>query len=39
MEPGIYGTDGTEPEEASGVLEPEETLEGSRGVRDVLDTG
>jgi hypothetical protein len=39
MEPGIYGTDGTDPEEASGVLEPEDTLEGTRGVRDVLDTG
>ena len=35
MEPGIYGTDGTDPEEASGVLEPEDT----HGVRDVLDTG
>jgi hypothetical protein len=39
MEPGIYGTDGTDPEEASGVLEPEETLDGAAGVRDVLDTG
>ena len=39
MEPGNYGTDGTDPEEASGVLEPEDTLEGTRGVRDVLDTG
>jgi Family of unknown function (DUF5709) len=39
MEPGIYGTDGTDPEEASGVLEAEDTLEDSRGVRDVLDTG
>lgn len=39
MEPGIYGTDGTDPEEASGVLEPEDTLDGARGVRDVLDTG
>jgi Family of unknown function (DUF5709) len=39
MEPGIYGTDGTDPEEASGVLEPEETLAGAAGVRDVLDTG
>ena len=39
MEPGIYGTDGTDPEEASGVLEPEDTLEDSHGVRDVLDTG
>jgi hypothetical protein len=39
MEPGIHGTDGTDPEEASGVLEPEDTLEDSGGVRDVLDTG
>jgi hypothetical protein len=39
MEPGIYGTDGTDPEEASGVLEPEDTLDGAAGVRDVLDTG
>ena len=39
MEPGIYGTDGTDPEEASGVLEPEDTLDGTAGVRDVLDTG
>jgi Family of unknown function (DUF5709) len=39
MEPGIYGTDGTDPEEASGVLEPEDTLVDSHGVRDVLDTG
>lgn len=39
MEPGIYGTDGTDPEEASGVLEPEDTLEDLHGVRDVLDTG
>jgi hypothetical protein len=39
MEPGTYGTDGTDPEEASGVLEPEDTLEDSHGVRDVLDTG
>jgi hypothetical protein len=39
MEPGLYGTDGTDPEEASGVLEPEDSLEGSPGVRDVLDTG
>ncbi|MGZ4506453.1 MAG: DUF5709 domain-containing protein [Blastococcus sp.] len=38
MEPGPYGTDGTDPEEASGVLEPEDTLVDT-GVRDVLDTG
>jgi hypothetical protein len=37
-EPGTYGTDGTDPEEASGVLEPEDTLDDS-GVADVLDTG
>jgi hypothetical protein len=39
MERGIYGTDGTDPEEASGLLEAEDTLDGARGVRDVLDTG
>jgi hypothetical protein len=39
MEPGLYGTDGTDPEEASGLLEAEDTLEDARGVRDVLDTG
>jgi hypothetical protein len=39
MEPGIYGTDGTDPEEDTGVLEPEDTLDGTPGVRDVLDTG
>jgi hypothetical protein len=39
MEPGIYGTDGTDPEEASGLLGAEDTLDDSRGVRDVLDTG
>ena len=39
MEPGIYGSDGTDPEEASGLLEAEDTLEDARGVRDVLDTG
>jgi hypothetical protein len=39
MEPGTYGTDGTDPEEASGVLEPEDTLDDGGGVRDVLDTG
>jgi hypothetical protein len=39
MEPGIYGTDGTDPEEVSGVLEPEDTLDGNSGVKDVLDTG
>ena len=39
METGVYGTDGTDPEEASGVLEPEDSLDGTPGVRDVLDTG
>jgi hypothetical protein len=39
MEPGIHGTDGTDPEEASGVLAAEDTLEDLHGVRDVLDTG
>ncbi|SNR23511.1 DUF5709 domain-containing protein [Blastococcus mobilis] len=39
MEPGIHGTDGTDPEEASGLLAAEDTLEDPRGLRDVLDTG
>ncbi len=39
MEPGIYGTDGTDPELDTGVLEAEDTLEDDGGVRDVLDTG
>jgi hypothetical protein len=39
MEPGLYGTDGTDPEEASGLLEPEDTLVDTPGVRDILDTG
>jgi hypothetical protein len=39
VEPGIYGTDGTDPEEASGLLEAEDTLDDPHGVRDVLDTG
>jgi Family of unknown function (DUF5709) len=32
-------TDGTDPEEDSGVLDAAESLEDLRGVRDVLDTG
>jgi len=39
MDPSIFGSDGTDPEEASGVLEPEDTLDYGSGVRDVLDTG
>ncbi len=39
MAPRIYGTDGTDPEEDTGLLEPEDTLDGAPGVRDVLDTG
>ena len=39
MEPGIYGTDGTDPELDTGLLEPEDTLDDTRGVRGVLDTG
>ena len=39
MDPSIFGSDGTDPEEASGVLEPEDTLDDTDGVRDVLDTG
>ena len=39
MNPFSFGTDGTDPEEASGVLEPQDTLEDLGGVGDVLDTG
>jgi hypothetical protein len=39
MDRSIFGSDGTDPEEASGVLEPEDTLDYREGVRDVLDTG
>ncbi len=35
----IYFTDGTDPEEDSGVLDASESLEDLQGVRDVLDTG
>jgi hypothetical protein len=35
----IFGSDGTDPEEASGVLQPEDTLDYRPGVTDVLDTG
>src|SRR3954447_22407988 len=38
VDPYGFGTDGTDPEEASGVLEPQDTLEDA-GVEDVLDTG
>ncbi len=38
MDPFGFGTDGTDPEEASGVLEPQDTLE-ELSVADVLDTG
>ena len=35
----IFGSDGTDPEEDSGVLEPQDTLENLNGISDVLDTG
>jgi hypothetical protein len=38
VDPFVFGTDGTDPEEASGVLEPQDTLE-ELSVADVLDTG
>jgi Family of unknown function (DUF5709) len=38
MEPGNYGTDGTDPEEASGFLEPEDTLDDPRA-GGALDAG
>jgi hypothetical protein len=39
VDPTVYGSDGTDPEEDSGVLEPQDTLEDLDGVGDVLDTG
>ena len=39
MDPSQFGSDGTDPEEATGVLEPEDTLDYREGVADVLDTG
>jgi hypothetical protein len=39
VDPFLYGFDGTDPEEDSGVLEPQDTLEELDGVDDVLDTG
>jgi Family of unknown function (DUF5709) len=39
MDRGISGTDGTDPEEATGVLQPGDSLEDLGGVADVLDTG
>jgi hypothetical protein len=35
----IFGTDGTDPEEASGVLDARDSLEDLGGVADSLDTG
>jgi hypothetical protein len=35
----IFGSDGTDPEEASGLLQPADTLDYQGGVADVLDTG
>src|SRR3954469_2135264 len=35
----IFGTDGTDPEEASGVLDASDTLEDPDGVDDLLDRG
>jgi hypothetical protein len=39
MDPLMYGTDGTDPEEDSGVLEAQDTLDFLDGGPDVLDTG
>jgi hypothetical protein len=39
MDPSVFGSDGTDPEEATGVLEPADTLDYREGVADVLDTG
>jgi hypothetical protein len=35
----VFGSDGTDPEESSGLLEPGDTLDDLDGVTDVLDTG
>jgi hypothetical protein len=35
----IFGTDGTDPEQDSGLLDARDTLEDLHGVEDVLDTG
>ncbi len=39
MDPSGFGTDGTDPEEDSGVLEQQDTLDDQDGVGSVLDTG
>ena len=39
MNPFHFGSDGTDPEQDSGVLEPQDTLDDLDGVEDVLDTG
>lgn len=35
----IFGSDGADPEQDSGVLQPQDSLEYATGVTDVLDTG
>jgi uncharacterized protein DUF5709 len=35
----VFGSDGTDPEEASGLLQPQDTLDDADGLTDVLDTG
>src|SRR3712207_278852 len=39
VNPFLFGSDGTDPEEGSGVLQPQDTLEDLDGIGDVLDTG
>jgi Family of unknown function (DUF5709) len=39
MTMSILGWNGTDPEQASGLLQPEDTLDARDGVRDVLDAG
>jgi hypothetical protein len=39
MVSSVFGSDGTGPEEASGLLEPQDTLDYSGGVVHLLDTG
>jgi hypothetical protein len=35
----IFGSDGTDPEQDSGLLQPQDTLDDTDGVTDALDTG
>ncbi len=39
MSTSVYFSDGTDPEEASGVVQPQDSLDYAGGVTNVLDTG